>query len=538
MSLERTRKTVKRNASRKTITAALTFLSLFGSYSLAKTIDHSSTYSEYLQHFNTTPSTPATIHNDLHSDNTFQQLDSDLKISLRAKLAVKNRYRYNDIASMASTYSTDQSFDILLQLWQIVTYYYYHDIEQDTLVDNIISELLAVVNDSEIRNNYHLSEENAEKLISFINKQRQLIQKDSSLEYSDLESYLRKISDYCQSSSGIYASWPVIETIFSISGTLDNYSNIILSDKYSDMLGQLKGNYSGIGTDLIFDPADYPFVFDVIPESPADICGIKPGDSLVEINSHELKDISSNDFDIIFDKCESFTLSVKRNDEIFKTEVKKTQLTSSTIRNAGIFPDSHCGYIRITSFNKDTFNDFSSELSKLDGKISSLIIDLRNNGGGLVTSAVESADLFLSEGKIVSIKSFTSEKHYFARPDNNSFENMPVCILVNDHTASAAEIFTAALKQNDRAIVIGKTTFGKALVQTVYDLRHNAGALVLTTAEYLPPSDKSFNLKGITPNIEVVNTENADKNGTHLSIIDRISCNNAVMKTALKCLNN
>ncbi len=456
---------------------------------------------------------------------------------LRAQMAVKKRYHQHDISTLVKQYNRADSFDLLLQVWQLINYYYYNDITANELLNNALTELKAVTSDPEIRQKYNISSMQAAKLKSYIDQQRTLLQSNVHIDYSLVKQTLNNISDYCQD-TGLESSWPVIETIFALCGNLDRYSNYIMPEKYNTMMESLKGNYEGIGTDLIFRGFDYPLVFDILPGSPAETAGILPGDLLIKLNSVELNNISDYEFDGIFLTAHNtMSLTVKRDDKYIDLTVEKAQLHSSTVRNTCILSGTKTGYFRITSFDKNTDSEISNSLSELSEECDSLIIDVRNNGGGMVTSAVNAADLFLSEGNIVSIRSFSAMKSYNAGADNKKSEEIPIYILVNRHTASAAEIFTAALKQNCRAIVIGEKTFGKAMVQTVYDLRHNAGAVMLTTAEYLPPSHESFNLKGITPDIEVIDTEKQEYINSHQCIYERISRNNPVMNVALNCVS-
>ncbi len=480
------------------------------------------------------------LYTDIQLANSISNDDISNNIWQQAQTAVQNRYRTHDIFSFVDNMDVEQSFDLLLQLWKLVTYYYYHDIDQSTMVKNALVELQIAAESDVIKQRYHLSEDNSSYLVSEIQILIDKLKNKDEIDYAWLKIELEKISNCCKK-IGLENSWPVLEIIFGICDNLDIYSNYLLPQRYFDMLDALNGSYKGIGVDIIFRDDNYPLVFDVVDNSPAAKAGIKPGDLLIELDNNSLKNIAEYQYDncYLLADDDNFSMKIKRDDKTFEFALKKDNVTALDVRNVQTLINATTGFIRISSFGRNTASQVDNALKQLiEQGAESVIIDLRNNGGGMVSSAIETADLFIKEGKIVSLKSYSGIKTYIAGTDNKQTEDMSVVILVNKDTASAAEIFTAALKQHNRAIVIGKTTYGKAVVQTVYDLEHNAGALVLTTAEYFPPSGESFNKTGIKPNIEVVNTENADINEQNQSITDRISESNLDIRTALKCLSN
>ena len=478
--------------------------------------------------------------NDIKLANSSLTKDISDNIWDQAQLAVQNRYRSQDIFGFVEKIDSEKSFDLLLQLWQLVTYYYYHDINQANLVERALIELQVAVESDAIKEKYDISNEDSSYIVSEIQKLKDDLKTKGEIDFSWLKIELENISNCCRK-IGLDNSWPVLEIVFGICDNLDIYSNYLLPERYFDMLNALNGNYKGIGVDIIFRDDNYPLVFDVVDDSPAAKAGIKPGDLLLELDNHSLKDVSEYEYDdcYLYADDDNFSMKVKRKSETLGFNLKKEFVTALDVRNVQTLINATTGFIRISSFGRNTATQAEKALNKLiEQGVDSVIIDLRNNGGGMVSSAIETVDLFLKESEIVSFKSYSGIKTYIAGTDNKQTEEMSLVVLVNKETASAAEIFTAALKQNNRAIVIGKTTFGKAVVQTVYDLEYDAGALVLTTAEYFPPSGVSFNKTGIIPNIEVVNTENAVIHEENQSINERISENNLEIRAALKCLNN
>jgi carboxyl-terminal processing protease len=160
------------------------------------------------------------------------------------------------------------------------------------------------------------------------------------------------------------------------------------------------------------------------------------------------------------------------------------------------------GYLRIAGFDYDTALEMKKSIQKLEKNgAKSLVIDLRCNGGGIMSAAIDAVRLFINQGTIVTVHSAQDKTEY--RAGGNFFDcfSLPLVILVDKNTASAAEIFTAALKDHHRAFVIGEKTLGKGVVQTVLPLSKNSIALCLTTASFIPPCQKSFHKCGIEPDI-------------------------------------
>lgn len=265
---------------------------------------------------------------------------------------------------------------------------------------------------------------------------------------------------------------------------------------------QATGAYDGVGVELLQQPDNTLRVIAPIDGTPAAKAGIKSGDVIIAIDG---KPISSEDGmePLRGEPGSKLTLTIVREGKAKPFEVN---LTRETIRVASVSSrllEPGYGYVRINSFQADTGTDFQANLDKLqaNGKLKGLVLDLRSNPGGLLISAVQVADDLLEKGNIVSTRGriAVSDSKFDATPGDR-LQGAPLMVLVDAGSASAAEVLAGALRDNQRARVIGSRTFGKGSVQTVLPL-DNGDSVKLTTARYFTPSGKSIQASGIVPDV-------------------------------------
>lgn len=291
--------------------------------------------------------------------------------------------------------------------------------------------------------------------------------------------------------------------------TLDPHSSFMPPEVFKEMQVSTKGEFGGIGIQLGVKENSL-VVIAPIEGTPADKAGIKAGDFIVNVNDETTKDMTLTDAvqKMRGPKGSKVTLTIRREGEqtplVFSLvrEIIKIESVKSKILEDGI------GYVRVTQFQEQTAKDLSKALKKLkDEKRQSLILDLRNNPGGLLTSAVEVTEQFIDKGKlVVFIKGREGKKDEYLANDKTEHEEFPMIVLVNDGSASASEIVAGALQDWGRALVLGTQTFGKGSVQTILPLSDGAG-LRLTTAKYYTPKGRSIQNEGIIPDVIVKPTQ-------------------------------
>ncbi len=286
--------------------------------------------------------------------------------------------------------------------------------------------------------------------------------------------------------------------------TLDPHSSFMNPDDFKELQVETKGSFSGIGIEITIKDGILTVV-SPIEGTPAYEKGIKAGDKIIKIENEPTKDMSLMD---AVKRLRGFkgtpvTISVHRQGwtELQEITIIRDVIPIHSVKAKILEPGF--AYVRITNFQSQTSKDLKKSLKSLtkETEIKGLILDLRNNPGGLLDQSVKISDLFLEEGLIVFTKGrHTNQDMEFKAHSTGTLYSFPIVVLVNEGSASASEIVAGALQDNKRALVLGTQTFGKGSVQTIIPMNDGAG-LRLTTARYYTPSGVSIQAKGITPDI-------------------------------------
>jgi carboxyl-terminal processing protease len=284
--------------------------------------------------------------------------------------------------------------------------------------------------------------------------------------------------------------------------SLDPHSSFMPPDAYKDMQVETKGEFGGLGIQVGIKDKSLT-VIAPIEDTPASRAGIKAGDKIVSINKESTKDMSMQD---AVSKMRgapktSVTIGILREGW---NEPKDFTLVRDIIKMKSIkakMLEGNIGYIKVTQFQEQTAADLAAALKKLtEEKFTAIILDLRNNPGGLLNSSIDVSGQFLPRGKlVVYTKTRSGEKAEFLTEGDKPYAQ-PMIVLVNQGSASASEIVAGAMKDWNRAVILGTQTFGKGSVQTVIPLSDGAG-IRLTTAKYYTPKGTSIQNTGITPDI-------------------------------------
>lgn len=289
---------------------------------------------------------------------------------------------------------------------------------------------------------------------------------------------------------------------------LDPHSAYLEPEAFQELQESTSGEFGGLGIEVGTEDG-FIKVVSPIDDTPASKAGIQPGDLIVKIDGQPTKGLSMMEaVDKMRGKAGSpivLTL-IREGGQPFDVELKRAVIKVKSVKSQLL--DKNYGYIRITQFQVNTGEEVGKALAKLrkensDKKLAGLVLDLRNNPGGVLQSAVEVADHFLTKGLIVYTKGriANSELRFSADPADAS-EGVPLVVLINGGSASAAEIVAGALQDHKRGVLMGTDSFGKGSVQTVLPL-NNDRALKLTTALYFTPNGRSIQAQGIVPDVEV-----------------------------------
>lgn len=312
----------------------------------------------------------------------------------------------------------------------------------------------------------------------------------------ELEDQIKR--NYYQDTKDIDFDTAILKGLFSALG--DPYSTYFTPDEYADFTQELSGEYIGIGTYVNQREDGLIEVVAPIKGSPADFAGIQPGDLIWKVDETEVSSISMNQaVDMMRGKAGTpVVIHIRRNNENLTFDLVRAKITVPSVEYE--VKTNNVGYLKINSFEANTARDFKSALADLKPQgIASLVIDVRNNGGGYLNTVVDIADQLLGKTNIVSLVAPNGMKTDYTSDEMNKLD-LPFLILVNRGSASASEILAGAIKDTEAGPVIGEVTFGKGIVQTPFGLKDGSG-FRLTTSYYLTPDGNNIHGVGITPNV-------------------------------------
>lgn len=289
-----------------------------------------------------------------------------------------------------------------------------------------------------------------------------------------------------------------------VSSLGDQYTEYIPKDEMEDYTQNLMGNYVGIGIYMSQNIKDNTIVvLTPIKYSPAEEAGILPGDIIKKINDVEYtgENMTAAANNIKGAEGTKVKLEIQRGQEIKTFEITRKKITTNPVIAEKL--DNNIGYLEVTSFDENTAENFKSKYEELKAQgIDSLIIDLRNNGGGLVEEALKIADYIVPKGKELLVTVDKDGKEKVEKSKEDVLIDMPIVVLVNKNSASSSEILAGALKDLNEATIVGTTTYGKGVIQQFLTLRDGSG-LKVTVEEYYTPNRTKINGVGIEPNEKI-----------------------------------
>ena len=290
-----------------------------------------------------------------------------------------------------------------------------------------------------------------------------------------------------------------------VSGLNDVYTEYLPESEMSSYTEDIEGEFVGIGVYITKDAKNNQIlVYGTIPDSPAEEAGLKTGDIITSVDGVEC---NGDDYDTITNSIKGkegtkVSIGILRNGEELSFEIERKTVEVKHITFQKL--ENNIGYINISSFEGDVSAQFETAYNDLANQgITSLIIDIRNNGGGIVDEALDIAKMMTEKGQILLIESDKNGNEEVIKSEKSKTITMPIMLLVNEYSASASEILAGILKENvENATLIGNTTYGKGVIQTLYPLTDGSG-IKITTNEYFTPNHNEINKIGIEPDIKV-----------------------------------
>lgn len=288
-----------------------------------------------------------------------------------------------------------------------------------------------------------------------------------------------------------------------INGLDDEYSEYMTAEEWKEFQSEVMGNYVGIGIYMSVDKNGNVVVVEPIEGTPAEQAGLKTGDIIVFVNEESMIGVAS---DVVSAKIKGeegtkVKITVLRGTEYIDFEIERKAIKVYHVESEML--ENNIGYISLSTFDEGCAAEFETAYEKVKSQgAQKIIIDLRNNTGGLVEECLQIADKILPKGNIELITIDAKGKKEINKSEKDPIINNDIVVLVNEYSASASEILVAALKDNNRAKVVGKTTYGKGVIQSVLML-NDESILKLTVSEYFTPNESKINKIGVTPDYEI-----------------------------------
>ncbi len=306
---------------------------------------------------------------------------------------------------------------------------------------------------------------------------------------------------------GISPTATLLEFACGTATSLDPYTSFLTRDQLTEVYSQIEGNFVGLGVELKSDDGNL-LIVNAIEGSPAFLAGIRSGDRIVAVDGQQTEVIST---DKAADMLKGPQGSVVQVTVVSPGQpprdvmVRRDRVEVPSIDQVHIADQqAKIGYLKVTSFQKNTPNDLSQAMWKLHREgMRALVIDLRGNPGGLLTAAVDMVDLFVEQGTIVSTRGRNAREDFDYTAHMPGTWRVPLVVLIDSNSASASEIFAGAIRDHRRGTVVGQRSYGKGSVQGIFPLATAGAGLRLTTAKFYSPSGREISLNGVSPDIHV-----------------------------------
>ena len=348
-----------------------------------------------------------------------------------------------------------------------------------------------------------------------------IVTNNYNLSYSDLSND-KELTDFIKAYSNIVNNYyedvdkekmldSALNAMLNYLG--DNYTTYLTDEQRKALEESLQGTYQGIGVEINKDRV----ITKVTKNGPAEAAGLQAGDKFMSIDGTKLNDTDGNAVGLLIrgTNKKAVDIIVDRNGEELTFNVKIGTIEEPAIAYG--MQENNIGYIQISKFSRPLTSQMENALKELEANgMEKLIIDLRNNTGGYLDSAETTASLFLKKGKLIySLEDKNSKEDYYDQTETS--RDYPIVVLINNNSASSAEILAAALKDSYGAVLVGQTSYGKGKVQQTYDMKDGSMAK-FTSARWLRPTGDCIDKKGIKPDFEVAQTTQTDENGEEIII--------------------
>ncbi len=398
-----------------------------------------------------------------------------------------------------------------------------HHVEQPDfrrLIERGCLALEVAVNDADFCRR-HARQATPERIEQFRSHLQRIVSGRSIASVAEAETIAAWIARAAHSAVGVPPVVTLLEMTAAAVGGLDEYSAFLTTGQLNDLYAQIEGNFVGLGVELK-SADDGLLVVHVIPGSPAERSGLLAGDHLVGIAGRAIGGLHVDAAAQLLQGPEGslVTLAVLRGKGPARAmTVRREHVEVPSIEDIRLIDRAAgVGYLHITSFQKTTATDLDAALRRLDSAgMRSLVIDLRGNPGGLLSAAVDVADLFLDRGLVVATRGRSPEEDFNYTASQPGTWRLPLTVLIDGDSASSSEIFAGAIRDHSRGRIVGVRSYGKGSIQGIFPLQTAGVGMRLTTASFYSPAGKPYSRVGVEPDVWVQQTARPDVSGKPLS---------------------
>jgi len=456
-----------------------------------------------------------------HYEDALRDAPNDAQLQERhdfAKIHYDLGRRYHDasfrrnLLALRPADALDSYSEVLLK----IDSHYVSDVDWQHLVD-FGTRCVQVALDENCFAEVHLRGIGADRVRMFRQHFDALIHSQTVRTRQDARAAVAAVGSLAQRDLGISATPFVLEYLCGAVDSLDPYSAFLTSDQLRDVYAQIDGNFVGLGIELKAD-AESLLIVNVISGSPAQKAGIRPGDHILAVGPKSTHGISTDEAASLLQGPENSVveLTVATGDAgPRRLAVRREHVEVPCIEQVKIVDEANgVGYLKLCSFQRNTVRELDSALWSLHRQgMRSLVIDLRGNPGGLLTASVDAADRFVQQGTIVSTRGRNKLEDYDYSARQPSTWRVPLVVLIDSQSASASEIFAAAIRDHRRGTVVGARSYGKGSVQGIFPLSLAGSGVRLTTAKFYSPSGRPISNVGVTPDVVVQTTARPTADG-------------------------